>query len=165
MTCQIVFEMLKILDLSKPGLTDVPDIPRKWKITIKPYTSTGERKLPRILTGKDLLSFSCILEPKIMNGLASTYLQTTKFWHHPSKFSTCQRHEPHSYVWDEHITAHHLHKSGNLCWDDFQWLYWGQKYIWQMVLDQGQSPDPHQTGASLHRKKCPTFKWSGNSSS
>ena len=42
MTCQITSETLKIPDLSKAGLADILDIPRKGKITIKPYAKVPD---------------------------------------------------------------------------------------------------------------------------
>ena len=66
---EVTSEMLKIPDLSKTGLTDILDMPRKEKKSLSNHTprfltaQTGEWKLPRMLTGKDLLSFSrCIFE-------------------------------------------------------------------------------------------------------
>ena len=43
--CQITSEMLKIPDLSKTRLADILDMPRKGKITIKPYTKVPDRPL------------------------------------------------------------------------------------------------------------------------
>ena len=48
--------------MNKTSLTDIPDMAREDKITIKtdtkvPNLLAGERRLPIILTGKNLLSF------------------------------------------------------------------------------------------------------------
>ena len=43
MTCHIASKMLKIMDLSKTGLTDILHMPRKGKVTIKPYTKVLEK--------------------------------------------------------------------------------------------------------------------------
>ena len=40
--CEVTSETLKIPDLSKTGLTDILDMPRKGKITIKPYTKVPD---------------------------------------------------------------------------------------------------------------------------
>ena len=40
--CEVTSKMLKIPDLSKTRLTDILDMPRKGKITIKPYTKVPD---------------------------------------------------------------------------------------------------------------------------
>ena len=57
--CKLVSEMLKILDLSKTGLPGVLNMPPEEKSASNHTprfltTSVGERKLPRIVTGKKL---------------------------------------------------------------------------------------------------------------
>ena len=42
MMCDVTSKMLKIPDLSKTRLTDILDMPRKGKITIKPYTKVTD---------------------------------------------------------------------------------------------------------------------------
>ena len=73
MTCEIASETLNIMDLSKQDLKMLWTCLKKEKLLsnhkLKYLTaSTGDRKLLRILTEKELLSFSCcIFESKIMN--------------------------------------------------------------------------------------------------
>ena len=58
---EVTSETLKIPDLSRTGLTDILDMPRKGKITIEPYTkvpdysNTGE-EIARMLTGKEFFT-------------------------------------------------------------------------------------------------------------
>ena len=52
--CQVTSEMLKIPDLSKTGLTDILDMPREGKITIKPYTKVLDRSYRRKEIAKNI---------------------------------------------------------------------------------------------------------------
>ena len=52
--CQVTSETLKIPDLSITGLTDILEMPREGKITIKPYTKVPNHSYRREEIAKNI---------------------------------------------------------------------------------------------------------------
>ena len=52
--CQVTSEMHKIPDLSKTGLTDILDMPRKGKINIQPYIKVPDHSYRREEIAKNI---------------------------------------------------------------------------------------------------------------